>query len=133
MQLALEMTITMEATETAPMISKRLADMAPTARIWVYKSVRNLSNAEQKLVREQGGSFTSTWAAHGAPLDATVEVLYDRFVVISVDEEQAKASGTTSRQSRGSYGKCAPKRKARGYMQDLASGIVMAKCIAGPE
>ena len=83
----------MEATEIAPLISKRLADMAPTARTWVYKSARNLSKAEQKLVREQGLSFTSTWAAHGAPLDATVDVLYDRFVVIAVDEEQAQASG----------------------------------------
>ncbi len=91
----------MEATETAPLISKRSADMAPTARTWVYKSARNLSNAEQKLVREKGMAFTSTWAAHGAPLDATVEVLYDRFVVISVDEEQAKASGCSLDKSVG--------------------------------
>ncbi|MBP6311912.1 MAG: hypothetical protein KA408_06575 [Flavobacteriales bacterium] len=91
----------MEATETAPLISKRLTDMASTARIWVYKSARNLSSAEQKLVREQGDSFTSAWAAHGAPLDATVDVLYDRFVVIAVDEEQAKASGCSLDKSVG--------------------------------
>lgn len=91
----------MEATETAAPISKRLTDMAPTARIWVYKSARNLSKAEQKLVRERGVSFTSNWAAHGAQLDATVDVLYGRFVVISVDEEQAKASGCSLDKSVG--------------------------------
>ncbi|MCC6542278.1 MAG: hypothetical protein IT225_08670 [Flavobacteriales bacterium] len=85
-------------TATAPAAASlkslgRLVDLPDHARIWVYKAARDLSHAEQNLVRDRGQVFTSTWAAHGSPLDATVEVLHDRFVVVAVDEDQALASG----------------------------------------
>ena len=72
---------------------KQLMDMPTQARVWVYKAPRDLSHAEQKLVRERGQTFTRSWAAHGAALDACVDVLHARFVVVAVDEEQAAASG----------------------------------------
>ncbi|MBK8499143.1 MAG: ABC transporter ATPase [Flavobacteriales bacterium] len=75
--------------------------MPAHARAWVYKTARDLSQAEQKLVHERGAAFTSSWAAHGAALDACVDVLYDRFVVIAVDEEQADASGCSIDKSVG--------------------------------
>lgn len=89
----------MTATTLSP--AKRLTDLPDHARVWVYKTARDLSHAEQNLVRDRGAAFTSTWAAHGAPLDATVEVLHDRFVVVAVDEEQAKASGCSIDKSVG--------------------------------
>lgn len=70
-----------------------LAAMPAHARVWVYKSATPFSPQEEQLIRERGAMFTSTWAAHGAPLDAAVEVLHGHFVVIAVDEEQARASG----------------------------------------
>ena len=75
--------------------------MPDHARAWVYKAPRGLGQAEQKLVRELGAAFTDGWAAHGAPLDACVDVLHDRFVVIAVDEEQALASGCSIDKSIG--------------------------------
>ncbi len=75
--------------------------MPDHARAWVYKAPRNLGQAEQKLVRELGATFTESWAAHGSPLDACVDVLHDRFVVIAVDEEQALASGCSIDKSIG--------------------------------
>lgn len=45
------------------------------------------------MILDSGRDFTRSWAAHGAALDACVEVLHDRFVVIAVDEQQAMASG----------------------------------------
>lgn len=78
---------------TAPAPIRTISSMPAHARIWVYKTARALSQAEQKLVLEHGSAFTSTWAAHGAPLDASVDVLHGRFVVVAVDEEQAEASG----------------------------------------
>lgn len=89
----------MTATALSP--AKRLTDLPDHARVWVYKTARDLSHAEQNLVRDRGIAFTSTWAAHGAPLDATVEVLHDRFVVVAVDEEQAMASGCSIDKSVG--------------------------------
>lgn len=86
---------------TAPEPTKRITDMPAHARTWVYKTARDLSQAEQKLVREQGALFTSTWAAHGAALDACVDVLHGRFVVVAVDEAQAIASGCSIDKSVG--------------------------------
>jgi len=88
-------------TAIAPSPYKHITDLPDHARVWVYKTARDLSHAEQNLVRDRGAAFTSTWAAHGAPLDAAVEVLHDRFVVVAVDEEQAKASGCSIDKSVG--------------------------------
>lgn len=88
-------------TATAPSPRKQLADLPDHARVWVYKTARDLSQAEQNLVRDRGAAFTGSWAAHGAPLDATVDVLHDRFVVVAVDEEQAMASGCSIDKSVG--------------------------------
>src|SRR5690606_37545073 len=74
-------------------LPKQLKHMPDHARLWVYKAPRDLGQAEQKLVREKGQAFTGSWAAHGQPLDACVDVLAGRFVVVAVDEEQAMASG----------------------------------------
>ncbi|MEO8591378.1 MAG: ABC transporter ATPase [Flavobacteriales bacterium] len=86
---------------TAPAPTKHINEMPAHARVWVYKTPRDLSQAEQKLVREQGSVFTSTWAAHGAALDACVDVLFGRFVVVAVDEAQAMASGCSIDKSVG--------------------------------
>jgi hypothetical protein len=72
----------------------RTIDSMPAhARLWVYKAPRALSEAEQRMVRERGAAFTGEWSAHGAPLDACVDVVIDRYVLIAVDEDQARASG----------------------------------------
>jgi len=86
---------------TAPSPYERLTNLPDHARVWVYKTARDLSQAEQNLVRGRGKAFTGSWAAHGAPLDATVEVLHDRFVVVAVDEEQSLASGCSIDKSVG--------------------------------
>lgn len=70
-----------------------LADMPAHARVWVYKSATPFTAQEEHLIRERGALFTGSWAAHGAALDALVEVLHGHFVVLAVDEEQARASG----------------------------------------
>lgn len=76
-------------------------DMPAHARAWVYKAARDLGQAEQRLIRERGAVFTASWAAHGALLDACVDVLHDRFVVVAVDEAQAQASGCSIDKSVG--------------------------------
>jgi hypothetical protein len=75
--------------------------MPAHARLWVYKAPRPLGQAEQRLVRDRGAEFTQGWSAHGARLDACVEVLNDHFVVIAVDEQQALASGCSIDKSVG--------------------------------
>ena len=72
---------------------KTLATMVPHARVWIYKSAAAFTIAQRDAILSRGVEFTRTWAAHGAQLDACVEVLHDHFVVIAVDEAQAMASG----------------------------------------
>ena len=67
--------------------------MPSDARVWVYQSNRPLSEVEVKTIENSGLDFINNWTAHGASLKASFDVLYHRFVVLSVDEAQALASG----------------------------------------
>jgi hypothetical protein len=67
--------------------------MPSDARVWVYQSNRNLSDADVNAIKNSGNLFIADWAAHGASLKASFDVLYNRFIVIAVDEKQAMASG----------------------------------------
>lgn len=68
-------------------------NMPSDARLWVYQSNRILSGIEVKAIEEEGLKFISDWAAHGASLKASFDVLHNLFIVIAVDEKQAMASG----------------------------------------
>jgi len=73
--------------------NRTIETMPAHARLWIYKAPRALSEAEQRLIHERGSAFTADWSAHGAQLDACVDVVIDRYVLIAVDEDQARASG----------------------------------------
>ncbi len=77
-----------------PAVSPRtIASMPAHARVWVYKSAKPFTPQQRQAILERGAAFTAAWAAHGAALDACVDVLHDHFVVVAVDEQQAMASG----------------------------------------
>lgn len=67
--------------------------MPSDARVWVYQSNTLLTDAEVNEITAQGKAFIESWTAHGAALKASFDVLYKRFIIISVDEQQALASG----------------------------------------
>jgi len=71
----------------------QVSTMPANARLWVYQNNRIFSDAEVKAIEELGIQFISDWAAHGASLKASFDVLHNLFVVIAVDEQQAMASG----------------------------------------
>lgn len=74
--------------------SSRTIDSMPAhARVWVYKCAQAFTPEQRKGIMDRGRAFTASWAAHGAALDACVDVLHDHFVIIAVDEQQAMASG----------------------------------------
>jgi len=68
-------------------------EMPAHARIWIYQASRPLGQAEETYVTELGKKFTSSWAAHGKPLQSSVKVFHQRFLVIAVDESYNQASG----------------------------------------
>ncbi|MFN3848389.1 MAG: hypothetical protein ACK4NY_03120 [Spirosomataceae bacterium] len=67
--------------------------MPQDARLWVYQANRDLTEAEVDVVQANLQNTTQQWAAHGVPLLASFKILYNRFVVVAVDEGQNAASG----------------------------------------
>ena len=63
------------------------------ARLWVHTADRDLTAGEQEAVLEALSGFLDGWAAHGAALTAAGCILYDRVLVVGLDERQAGATG----------------------------------------
>jgi hypothetical protein len=63
------------------------------SRVWVYQSDRKLTDNEAQQIQEQLNDFTTGWTAHNHQLKARGEVRYNRFLILTVDESQAGASG----------------------------------------
>jgi len=68
-------------------------NLSATARIWVYQSNRTLNGNERDMVESELKAFCSQWQAHGAPLTSSFQLLYDQFLILSVDESSVGASG----------------------------------------
>lgn len=68
-------------------------DMPAEARLWVYQADRPLSSSEQEFIRVQSVSFIRQWTAHGANLQASFDICFDQFLVITVDENFNQVSG----------------------------------------
>jgi hypothetical protein len=63
------------------------------SRIWIYSSDREFTGTERIYVKEKLQEFVDGWAAHGKGLLAAADVLFDRFIVLAVDEQKVRASG----------------------------------------
>ena len=63
------------------------------ARVWVYQSNRPFSADEKAVISNRLSEFVASWAAHGSKLMADATIINDYFVVLSVDEKTAMASG----------------------------------------
>ena len=63
------------------------------ARLWVHTADRALSKTEQSELTAELARFLESWSAHGAALVAAGSVLYDRVLVVGLDEQRAGATG----------------------------------------
>ncbi len=61
--------------------------------LWIYQVDKKLVGKELQSIREELQVFIDRWNAHGKKLKAAYELPYDHFIVLKVDEEEAKASG----------------------------------------
>ena len=67
--------------------------MPDYARVWIYQANKNLTASEVQTIKQVLENQINNWAAHGASLAGSVQVLHNRFVVIAVDEMRNQASG----------------------------------------
>lgn len=68
-------------------------ELPGSARVWIYQSDRMLSAQDIATIEAISKDFLTGWAAHGAPLKSSYQVLHDKFLVIAVDENFNQASG----------------------------------------
>jgi hypothetical protein len=68
-------------------------NISPQARIWAYQIPRNLTEAETKTVSNILHDFVQNWQAHQQNLQASYQILHNRFIILAVDEHFEAASG----------------------------------------
>lgn len=68
-------------------------EMPDESRVWTYLCNRRLNDEEANLVEEQIKNFTRSWKAHQKQLSANGKLLYNRYIVLAVDESIERISG----------------------------------------
>ena len=68
-------------------------NLPDNSRVWVYQANRKLSDQEATEIKSRTEEFLTKWTAHGAALEAAVELRYNRFIVIGLNQANASASG----------------------------------------
>lgn len=68
-------------------------EFSENTKIWIYQSSRQLSGHETEFVLSGAENFCSKWASHGSGLTATIELFYNRFLILFADEDETVASG----------------------------------------
>ena len=70
-----------------------MENFSPQSKVWVYQSSRPFSDSEIIALNNKLKQFSVQWTAHNQQLLASGNVMYDRFIVLMVDESQTMASG----------------------------------------
>ena len=68
-------------------------DMPFHSRVWIYQSICEFSENEITQLKAKAENFISDWTSHGKTMSACIEIFYNRFIIICVDETTASASG----------------------------------------
>lgn len=72
---------------------KTFKHFSPDSKVWIYQSSREFTPEEHTLLKEKLITFCKDWTAHSKQLLADFDIVYDRFVVLTVDETGHGASG----------------------------------------
>lgn len=68
-------------------------NISENSRVWIYQANRVLTQEEEIAILQIVNNFTAEWLAHGHALAAIGEVIHNQFIILSVDEEVAGATG----------------------------------------
>ncbi|AJH14590.1 MULTISPECIES: hypothetical protein [Myroides] len=72
---------------------KPFEEMPDHSRVWIYQSNRKFSDEEVQDIDKDLAAFTAEWAAHATPLESSYKIFYNRFIVLTVDQDIHPASG----------------------------------------
>lgn len=68
-------------------------DLPLESRIWIYQSSRKFTDEEVAEIQSELEEFLENWAAHGASLEASYTISYNRFIIIAVNQEVQANTG----------------------------------------
>ena len=68
-------------------------ELPEESRIWIYQSNRVFTVEELDFIKVNANDFLNNWTAHGAELQVAIDIPYDRFLVIALNESLQSASG----------------------------------------
>jgi hypothetical protein len=68
-------------------------DLDKRSRLWVYQADRRFNSEEQQFILQNGKEFVENWTAHNNALSASIDLKYNQFIVLAVDETKAQATG----------------------------------------
>ncbi|MBC7523405.1 MAG: ABC transporter ATPase [Flavobacterium sp.] len=63
------------------------------SRIWIYQSNRKFSDDEVTSIHGDLVAFISDWSAHGASLEASFQIRYNRFIILAVNQNVQQVTG----------------------------------------
>ncbi len=66
---------------------------SPQSKVWIYQSNRRFTDQETAEIQNILNDFVAQWTAHGHQLKAKAEVFHQYFIVLTVDQEVANATG----------------------------------------
>lgn len=68
-------------------------DLPNDSRVWIYQTDRELSKEEIATIDLALIKFATQWEAHQHPLQASFQILHDRFIILAVDSAYHEPSG----------------------------------------
>ena len=68
-------------------------NMPDTSRVLIYQATRELNSDEVSGIIDRANQFLDSWKSHDQDLMACIEVRYNRFVIIAIDESFASVGG----------------------------------------
>lgn len=66
---------------------------SPQSKVWIYQSNRRFTDQETAEIQDILNDFVTQWTAHGHQLKAKAEVFHQYFIVLTVDQDVANATG----------------------------------------
>ena len=63
------------------------------SRVWIYPSNRPFTKEERQTIQNKAQIFLAQWTAHGADLQAAIDLPHNRFIVLGLNEAIQSASG----------------------------------------
>ena len=57
-----------------------------TSKIWIYQASSELSPEQQSRLKANAAEFVAHWTSHNQKVEAKMELLYNRFLILAVIE-----------------------------------------------